>query len=92
MIDEGQIGWMKEYLGDRAFTDADRESVEEIIETFRALWKVAKSAGRIIEKPPVEYLPGSRKGELKLALDILHARETKIPPGRPLGNTMGKIM
>ncbi len=87
MITDKQIGWLREFLAALCSTDADRMNATELVETFRQLWKVARAAEFVIEKPPAQYEPGSRKAELKLALDILRQRNSEAL-GRPLGSAL----
>ncbi len=70
MIDDHQIGWLKEFIYDRCLTEDDRVHAKEIIDTFRALWKVLGIAKAMIRKPPAQYSPNSRKGQLQDALAV----------------------
>jgi hypothetical protein len=68
MIDSRQISWLKEFLLGLCVTDADRASVAEIVETFRALHNVLTASKRMINKTPSRYSANSRKGQLQEAL------------------------
>ena len=44
MISDHQISWLKEFLLGLCDNAADRSEMEEIVDTFRKLWRVAKAA------------------------------------------------
>lgn len=46
MIRDRQITWLKEFLSGICVTEADRAEVEEIVDTFRKLWRVALAAAQ----------------------------------------------
>lgn len=53
MITDHQLAWLREFLEGLCNTAADRSEVEEIVDTFRKLWMVAKAA----EKNPYQRSP-----------------------------------
>lgn len=78
MINDNQVAWLKEYLLSRAETDADKQDALDIFQTFRDLWAVAKTAEKLLSKPPAVYQPHSRKKELRATLNKLYGTdETK---------------
>lgn len=44
MIDEKQIGWLKEFLFSVCVEEVDRNEVDEILDTFRKLWVIAHAS------------------------------------------------
>jgi hypothetical protein len=90
VIDEKHTGWLKEWLADRCTTDADKATADEIKRAFRDLWKVAKAAEKLIDKPPAVLEPGSRKAELKAALDNLRQRKFDAQ-GKLINNAIGPV-
>jgi hypothetical protein len=71
VITEKSAGWLKEYLRERCLTDVDRSNADEIIDTFRKLWTLAKAC---------EENPYPRSPRLKEALAVIKKPD---PVGRP---------
>jgi hypothetical protein len=71
-IGDGQLGWLKEFLLGHCETDIDKADAEDIIQTFRDLWVVAKTAEKLLSKPPAVYQPHSRKKDLRHVLNKLY--------------------
>jgi len=44
MIQENQIGWLKDFLFGLCVSPEDKKDMEEIIETFRKLWRATHAA------------------------------------------------
>ncbi len=68
MIAYRQLAWLKEFLNGLCVTDADHESVREIVDTFRAFFVVLDASKKMINKTPSNYSANSRKGKLQEAL------------------------
>ena len=64
MITEKQTSWLKEFLLGLCENTEDRQEVEEIVDSFRKLWRVALAA---------EQNPYPRSPRLKEALESVKA-------------------
>ena len=53
MVDDKQLGWLKDFLRARCKDPEDRESVDDIVNTLRKLWVVARAS----EQNPYQRSP-----------------------------------
>ena len=81
MIDEKKLAELRKFMpGDDYWTNINVVVTKrEILDTIEALWKIARAAEKIIYAPRTEYAPGSKKANLKAALDCLALPTSPVP-------------